>query len=314
MRATNLPVAVTLISSNRAGSVFSNASEGFTVIRWTNHANLSYCVDLVDGAFQELSMSGSDLLVFDIQDLPWTCSGVAVQALIQDALLEKLVGTLVCVGKQTLLSAQPAAVELQDLARAENKHLLFVDNLSEATQRINDTRKGTRLLQANHPANFQSGYGGSVYSLPEYAATVVSLSGVMWDAALPAEILREAFNLHKRTGARTWVIDTSACAPLTTEEQYTFVYREAIQPLTNGGVDNVIHVRVPGDVFWTKDTGQTISELLTSLGVPSFEVANMQDCILLLNTLRGNQPLARPEAAPPRQTIRAPSTDVPFKH
>lgn len=314
MSLKDVPVQVILTSNNRAGGVFSNLEYGLTVIRWESHSNLSHCVDLMDTAFQELSMAGTDTLVFDMRAVQRISGGIINLALIQQALTENLVRRFIQIGNTELLLAQPATTALLNLADSHQVETFFANDFAEASRWLNEQRglRGRLPLESNLP-NFSCTYGGVTYSIPEYGATVLRMSGDTHNYRLVKHVLYRGLKLHRATGAKVCIVDSSLCPPIAHDWQYTFLYRELVQPLTSGICERVIHVRRAGDVFSMRKGAPSIERLVTSLGVPCFEVGTMQEAITLLNALEGREPgtyLAQTDLSGDSLTLAPASRDI----
>jgi hypothetical protein len=274
---------VDIAGQNTAGTVFINLQARLVVVRWECHEDLVAVAELVTLAHGEMAGSGADTLVYDMRRL--TCDeGKAADIMARvHAVKDAVVRRVAWIGAAPIEHAE-IEVELRQRNIQSCWGSTF-DSIGVALDAMG-TEDGREPITCEKPNSFQATYAGSWYFLPELQATVMRTAGNIRDTELSAEMFHAGFELHKKAGASAVILDSSATPTIQDMGSYVHVYQNFVVPMgTSGLYKQTIHVRA-GDPLFTEGA-PPIGPLITSFGVPFYEVALMEDALSLLHLLRG---------------------------
>jgi hypothetical protein len=287
MSINQVSVHLDILGQNPAGSVFISTPVKLAVLRWERHVNLVHMIALVQMAHTEMTACGADTLVYDMRRLP-NEEGLIndVMARIQ-ALSNNMVRRVGCLslgaGKQAIHPDVAKTLEQKGVQACAGTTF---DEIGRALDAMEAPGLPHELIMGKQPVGFNATYAGSWYSLPELNVTVIRTSGNTIDPALSTELFSAAFALHKESGASAVILDSSATPTISDLSRYIHVYQDFIVPLgTSGLFKQAIHVRAGDQLF--AEGAPPAGPLITSFGVPFYEVAMMSDALILLHMLQG---------------------------
>jgi hypothetical protein len=267
--------------------VFSNHLKKVTVLRWENCTDAALMQDLADSALSELSLMGCETLIYDMACLPifeGSPSDVQTRLHCVESGLVRRWGT-VSVSAEPKEHPEVRAV-LEELAIPAHAGPSFI-SVAEGLDAFVD-EPDERLLAGPLPQGFYATYGGSIYSLPELAATVVRTAGNCADLPPVTKLFKDAIALSHKTGANLLIIDTSATRPIADMTRWAHVRDDVTVPVKESGLfQNVIHVRVGDDL--TTVNGPPIEPLIRSFGIPYYAVTLMSEALAFAKVLRDEE-------------------------
>lgn len=290
----NVSLHLDLSGQTSAGSVFSNPDAKLVVLRWEDHSNLVSMLELIEKAHLEMVDGGADALIYESRRLPDA-----------EGLTNDIVARLKCV-------AHPAVrrvgwltvgdvVNYPRVAAALESHKVSsctgqsFDHIAQALDAMSPESL-SRCILATKAENFTGTYAGSFYTIPKLNVTVLRTSGNARDLPLSAALFHDMFALHKRSGGSAVIVDSSATQTIVDLDRYIHLYQAFIVPLgTCGLFKQAIHIRAGDPLFAVG--APPIGPLITSFGVPFYEVTMMDDALSLLHALQGKKKLAAPDSA-----------------
>jgi hypothetical protein len=115
---------------------------------------------------------------------------------------------------------------------------------------------------------------------------VIRTAGNIADLELAKHLFVDGIELARKTGANSLIMDTSATPPIADLNHYHYAHTSVVVPLAKCGLfRQVVHVRA-GDALMPEGIPQ-LAPLVTSFGVPFYDVALMEEAVALLRLLLG---------------------------
>jgi hypothetical protein len=286
MSINHVSLHLDISCQNDAGSVFSSPPAKLVVLRWECQENLVHMLKLVKMAHSLMADCGADTLVYDMRRLPS-----------EEGLINDVVGRMQCVENKVVrhlawLSSEPADRPLAaDILAVVERHGVLAcsgGTFEEIGLALDAARPGSDRapIVGMKPVEFAATYAGSWYAMPELSATVLRTSGNTLDPNLSIEMFNAGFALHKKLNASSLIFDSSATPTILDLGRYIHVYQEFIVPMGISGLfRQAIHVRAGDPLF--AEGAPPVGPLVTSFGVPFYEVELMDDAVELLRILKG---------------------------
>lgn len=274
MGSSLLPIHLDLINKNPAGAVFCSPATRLVALRWSCQDNLQESAALAKEGLEALASFGGDTLLYDTTALRGR--GCADSTLLYCARHE---------------SVRKMAIAAEDVASVSNDTALR-STLQECRSAwsVAHTALGAlqpltgRLLRGNH---WFATYAGSVSNLPRARTTVIRTSGANEPGARLRQLFRRGLAFHRSLRNTSLIVDTTSSAPANTAEDYMCLYRDFVLPYSTSGLfKQIIHVRC-GDALIGEDQ-PALAPLVTSLGVPFFDVSAYTDAVRLIHLLKGH--------------------------